>query len=339
MPVPIAVADAQYRFNWSQWPVPEMPEVHTEPWEGVPGCFWREDITQRPVDHERTRALIDFDVPIKTGGAGAAPWQGTSYGMPFQLIDAKASTTGVEDASQPAPWELYFNSWTDWGLRRRPVMVNVPLPAIVRREGDPGAPNNSDLHWYGYDPNGQVLWEAITLRTLGDRWLAGYMGGGPGVGRWDCRKPWNAPGQPVGVVAGGTPQFPMICRWDEIRRGRIGHAIFGVLPNYAPAKTGPARGTDGSLVGHPVRAGERLRLRRSVVERFSPGTTQRIVAQALYEYGWVQLDKNAATGTPAKIGQGGFPTTQDRRWHTGDDLHGPLGDMRLKLTDFEVLTQ
>jgi hypothetical protein len=129
----------------------------------------------------------------------------------------------------------------------------------------------------------------------------------------------------------------MICRWDEIRRGRIEHAIFGVLPNYAPAKTGPARGSDGSLVGHPVRAGERLRLRRAAVERFSPGTAARIIAQALYEYGWVQLDKNAATGTPAKVGAGGFPLTQDRRWHHGDDVCGPLGKFQIRLSDFEVV--
>lgn len=337
MPSTIAVADGAYRWDWSKWRVPTMPDVPVEPWQGVVDSFWRDDITQRPVDHERTRALVDYDVPITTG-AGAPPWQGTSYGMPFQLIDANAPTTPVEDAAQGVRWEWYFNSWRDFGIRRVPVIVHAPLPHPVRREGDPGAPHNSDLHWYGYDPNAQVLWEAITLRTLGDRWLAGYMGGGPGLARWDCRRPWNAPGQPAGVVAGGVPQFPMICRWDEIRRGRIEHAIFGVLPNYAPAKTGPARGSDGSLVGHPVRAGERLRLRRAAVERFSPGTAGRIIAQALYEFGWVQLDKNAVTGTPAKVGVGGFPLTQDRRWHEGDDKVGPLGKFELHLKDFEVVT-
>lgn len=332
----VDTVDARYRADWSKWPVPVMPDLPFPPWHAVPGQFWREPVFDRAVDWERTRALQDVDVSISVG-AGAPPWQGSTYGMPYQLIDANAPTTPVWDQSQWIRWH--------WFTPTFPI-IHVPLPPVVRREGDPNG--SSDLHWTGYDPERRVLWEGITLRhsplnrwqTWGQcDWVAGYMGGGPGLSKWDTSKPWNAPGQPTGVVAAGVPKLPMVCRWDEIQSGRIEHAIFGVLPNYAPAKVGHARGTDGSLIGHPVRAGERLRLRRAAVERFSPGTAARIIAQAMHEFGWFQADKNAATGTPAGVGVGGFPLSQDRRWHTGDTRIGPLGDFRLRLTDFEVIAQ
>ncbi len=336
--MPSTVADTGGLFqNWAEWPVPTMPDVPVAPWADVAGAFWRDQVDEWPIDSERSAALVDVDVPIRAG-AGAPVWDGATWGMPYQLVDASSPATPVRDMSRPIVWRWFSPTFP---------IVNVPLPALVRREADPAGAPPSDLHWYGYDPDRRVLFEAIGLRrsplnllaTWGRaEWVAGYNGGGPGVVRWDTSRPWNAPGQPrAGVVAAGIPQFPLVARWDEIRAGRIAHALFGTLPNYAPGRTGPARGSDGTAGGHPVRAGERLRLRRSAVERFSPGSTARIVAEALHEFGWIQADRNAADPVPARSGFGAFFLSQDRRWHDGDDVSGPLGELGLRLSDFDAV--
>lgn len=335
MPYTIREADANYALDWSKWPVPQMPDLPIEPWAGVQ-VFWKEAITDRPVDAARTAALVNHEIPIGTHG-GDKPWEGSSYGMPFQIIDSRSATTKVWDLARPITW--------NWWTPTLPI-VNVPLPYVVRIEGDPNG--SSDLHWYGFDPKTQVLYESIVTNKswvnnwktfFTTDWCVGYSGGGPGIIRWDCTKPVNAPGQPTGVVGGGVPQFPMIVRWDEIKKGRINHAVFGVLPNYSPERVGPAKGSDGTFKNHPVRGGERLRLKREAVERFALGTPGRVIAEACWEYGWVQADKNShiPTAGQAGVGGGGFPITQDSRWVTGEGQIPALGEWKTMLTDWEVV--
>ncbi len=335
MPNLVRNIDSSYALDWSKWPVPTMPDVPTEPWAGIPGSFWRDDVRYLPIDAARTASLAAYNVPVRAS-AGAAPYAGTSYGMPYSLVSETLLKTKVWDLARPVTW--------NWFTPTYPT-VSVPLPDTVRLEGDPNG--SSDLHYYGFDPVAQVLYEMIVvsksslnyLKTLGQcEWTAGYAGGASGIARWDCKKTWNTPGQPQGVVAAGIPQFPLIVRWDEIKKGRIGHAVFGVLPNYNKAKIGAARGSDGDLLDHPVRAGERLRLKRSVVEKFALGTPARIIAQAMYEFGWIQGDRNQwAAGS--WTGNGNFALSQDRRWSLGEGNIPPLGTFEVSLTDFEVVQQ
>lgn len=351
-----------YGPGFPNWPVPEMEDVPVEPWAGVERSFWRDSTQGVPVDQARTAKLNEYDVAIRVG-AGAPPWQGSSYGMPYQLVDAEGRTTPVYDQSryprESRPW------WAFWAGPRFVIypIVHLPLPERVMREGDPGG--SSDMHWTGYDPDVGWLYEAITLRhpaiwdpfnnrwvpiggtqSFGQtEWIAGYADGG--VAQWDTEKPWDEAGQPVGVIASGTPKFPMIVRWDEIRRAiesgdpdrGLDHAVHGVLPNYAPEKTGPAKGTDGSLRGHPVRCGEWLRMRPEVAATYAPFTPARVIANTLRDKGWRQGDKNEATDTPARVGRGGFPLALDRRFHEGEGDIPPLGEFAARLVDFEVLLQ
>lgn len=343
MPSTIAEVDAAYQFDWGRWPVPQMPDVLVEPWAGVPGSFWVDDISARPVDAVRTRALVDFDVPIGTE-AGDVPWQGSTYGVPYQLIDSAAPTTPVWDQAKPITW--------NWFTPTFPI-VNVPLPKVVRRDGDPVG--SFDLHWMGYDQTRRVLWEGIGLRksplnrwqTWGRcDWVAGYNGGGPAFSRWDTSRPWDATGQPRGVVAGKTPKFPMIARFDEVVRAiasgdadaSLGHAMFGVLPNYAPGFIAPARGSDGGLSGHPLKAGARLRLPWFQARTHKAGTPARVIANTLARHGFLVLDKCMPANTPAKIGRGVLSLSMDSRWALGAGPIVPLGDMKLRLASFEVLS-
>jgi hypothetical protein len=341
MPSTVAEVDARFQLDWARWPVPQMPDVPVEPWAGVPGSFWTDDITARPVDASRTARLVDHDVPI-TVHAGDAPWQGSTYGMPYQLVDGGGPLTPVWDASRPVVW--------NWFTPTFPI-VRLPLPNVVRREGDPGG--SSDLHWTGYDPARKMLWEVITLskppfarwQTWGQAdWMAGYSGGG-GVARWDTGKPWNAPGQPAGVVGAGIPKFPLLCRFDQAVKAiasgdadaDLGHAVFGILPNYNPGRTGPARSSDGTMPESPIRAGERLRLPWHRAREYRAGTLERVIANTLARRGWVQADKNSL-GTVPKTGFGAFFLSMDSRWAKGAGPIIPLGRLGLRLADMEVVT-
>ena len=328
MPYITSEVDAAYALDWSKWPVPEMPAIPK--WDGP----WNKLISTNVVDEARTAQLAKYNMPIKVG-AGTQPWAGSTYGMPFTLYNDKGPKTKVWDLSKPITW--------NWFTPTFPIH-NVALPHKVLREGDPVG--SSDKHVYLIDPANKVFTEMILVhktpanifQTLFQTdWTASYSGGGQGVVRWDITKPYNAPTQPkTGVVATAVPQTPMIVRWDEIQSGRIEHCVFGVLPNYAKEFTGWARASDGNSPGHPVRGGEMLRLKGSRIKDYAMGTPERIIAQALHEYGWFQGDRN---GPGSDVGVGTFPLTMDRRWTHGDGKIPGLKDMKLSLTDFEIVTQ
>ena len=319
-----AEIDSQYALDWTKWPVPEQPAIPD--WQGP----WNIRVDQRAVDTERTARLAKHDLVVRTV-AGNVPWEGSSYGMPINLFNVKGPKTPVWDMSQPVTW--------NWFTPTFPIH-QVALPNHVRREGDPAG--GSDRHAYFVDTlNGVMIETVLAQKSPLNRlqtwfqadWTVGYSGGGRGIVQWDTKKTYDAPGQPRGgVVAAQVPQLPMVARWDEIQKGRITHALFGVLPNYSSERwVGWARGTDGLLKDHPVRAGDILRLKKEKLKDFTPGTPAHIIATALNEYGFFLGDKTG-DGSGA-----GFPLTQDRRWQTGEGSIAPLGVFQVQLTDFELV--
>src|SRR6478609_4373279 len=103
--VSVREADAQYAFNdWQRWPIPEMPDLPLAPWDGVPGSFWKQSIANAAVDRSRTAQLPSVDIPLETA-AGNVPWEGVSYGRPYQLVNENGPKTPVLDKSRPVTWD------------------------------------------------------------------------------------------------------------------------------------------------------------------------------------------------------------------------------------------
>ena len=77
---------SRFWWDWSKWPVPVMADVPPGqgPWDGMK-AFWNDDVRQRAIDPVRSAALKDFDVPIGVS-AGQAPYDGSSYGMPYHVL-------------------------------------------------------------------------------------------------------------------------------------------------------------------------------------------------------------------------------------------------------------
>ena len=300
--------------DWRSWRAPELPPLpQIDAWDGP----WCRDITRVAVDAARTAALADLDTTVSAVG-GVAPWDGSSPGQPYDVVTDNRRLR-IWDLSQPARW-----SWS--GLIT--PTVDIPAPETIRREGDPmGA---FDRH--ARIVTDRTLTEAICVeqpvvsltRLLGVPWQCGYPGGGRGVVTYDLTRRHRAGSG--GVVAARVPHLPMIIRHDELERGNIGHCLFGVVPDYAPDKTGWAEGTDGTVAGHPVRAGEILRLRPDIAGRWERGTPEHTVATAMTVHGVFIGDKHGDPKAGLKV-----TVAQDRR----------IGRIELGLTtrDFEIVHQ
>lgn len=304
-----------YVSDWKAWRAPELPPLpQIDGWEGP----WLRDVTRLDVDALRTARLWDDDWWISVAG-GTAPWEGASAGQPYDVVDSKA-TMAVWDLSQPVTWS--------WAGPSFPI-VRIPAPPTIRREGDPlGA----------WDRHARIvtvstLTELICAdsappvsfpRMFGYPVTCGYAGGGRGVVSYDITRRYRAGSG--GVVAARVPHLPMVIRYDELERGVIDHCLFGVVPDYAPDKTGWAEGTDGTVVMHPVRAGEIFRLRPGVVDRWERGTPEHAVAQAMTVHGIFVGDKHGDPKAGLKV-----TVAQDRR----------IGRIELGLTtrDFEIVHQ
>jgi len=311
------------------WQPEQCPDLTREPWDGT-AVPWRTPITAWSVDSARSIALTHADVNVKVDlGVPGPVWDGAVAGMPFQTV-ANQPTTPVWDLARPVTW--------NWFSPTFPI-AHVPLPNVVRREGDPlGA---WDRHAYIIDTGRNLLYELIQLdNTATNRfrtwwtteWCAGWNGSGPGVAVWNMSKAWNGAGQPGGIVAANVPHLPHFVRADELARGRITHALFMALADYAPGVTGYARRSDGTARDHPCRGGERLRLPADAVKWYEPGTPERIVAQALHEFGVIVGDRNDHSGS-ATSKPGVIAAAQDPR------LTAAWKGLGIRLSDLQVVTQ
>ena len=122
-------ADAQYALRrWQQWPVPEMPDLPLAPWDGVPGCFWKQSIADAPVDRQRTSQLPAVDIPLETAG-GNVPYKGVTYGLPYQLVDSDGVMTPALDKTRPVTVDR---------RTRFPVADRVPPVAAPAGRGASG---------------------------------------------------------------------------------------------------------------------------------------------------------------------------------------------------------
>lgn len=185
----------------------------------------------------------------------------------------------------------------------------VPLPEAV------WLLRNSDDQWFGVG-NG-AYWEVSALRTGLLGWWA------MSVVKWDLGKPWN---QRNGLAGAGLPIHAMIPRPGELKAGAeaFERALqFVVAGGYSRETVPWVRKSDGGMVDHPLRAGERLRLTATAYDRLYPlcvTPDDRCIVWALRFYGAVVNDKTSATAGHAIRLPAGAETT-----------------VALKLTDFEVV--
>ena len=217
---------------------------------------------------------------------GSGFWDGGPIGIPF-------ATVGRGQRSVPVRFE--YASESD-GRR-------YPLPRQVPIEGGPGA--DGDRHVIVVDRSRCRLFELFAAYPQDGAWRAGSGA------IWNLRSNRMRPRGWTSADAAGLPILPGLARYDEVRRGRIDHALRFTASRTRRAFVYPARHFASDLTDPNLPAmGQRLRLRRGFDISGFPRQS-RIVLRALKRYGMILADN----GSPWFVS--GAPNSG---WDN-DDLH------------------
>jgi hypothetical protein len=258
---------------------------------------WNQRVDGLPL--HRNSAAIVASVGADEGlhpDFGAGRYEGRPIGIPYNVVDRRTRRSRVSfeyaDESDRGPY---------------------PIPRRPRVEG------GSDRHILIVDRSRCRLYELFAAERRDGRWHAGSGA------IWNLRSNRLRPAGWTSADAAGLPILPGLARYDEVRRGRIDHALRFTVRRSRRAYTWPARHfasdlTDGDL----PRMGERLRLRRSFDVRPFPRQV-RVILAALKRYGMIVADNGSdwyVSGVP------------DRGWND-DQLVSSL--RRVRGRDFEVV--
>ena len=250
---------------------------------------WNQRVDKLPL-HPRSSAIV------RSIGAGdnmhadfgSGRYEGAPIGIPF---------TTVPRGQKRVPVSFEYADESDRG--------RYPIPARVPIEGGRGS--DGDRHAIVVDRSRCRLYELFAAYPVdgGRRWRAGSGA------VWNLRSNKLRPRGWTSADAAGLPILPGLARWDEVKRGRINHALRFTAERTRRAFIYPARHFASSLTDPDLPAmGQRLRLKRGFDTSRFPRQT-RIVLAALKRYGMILADN----GSPWYVS--GAP---NRGWDN-DDLH------------------
>ena len=255
----------------------------------APGCPvfpadnpWNQRVDGLPAaaNSDRVIAAIGAGVSLHpTFGAGR--YQGEPVGIPFTSVSRRQPRVRVRFA---------FPAESD--------RVRYPIPRDVPIEGGPHS--TGDRHAIVVDRDRCRLYELYELRPPrpGSRtWRAGSGA------VWDLRSNRLRPRGWTSADAAGLPILPGLARYDEVRRGRIDHALRFTVHATRRAFVYPARHySSGRSDPDLPPMGLRVRLKASVdISKFP--RQSRIVLTALKRYGMLVADNGGdwyVTGAPSR---------------------------------------
>jgi hypothetical protein len=242
---------------------------------------WNQAIDDLPV-HRRSAQIVDSvgadegaHADFGSGREGGAP-----IGIPYVAVPGDTERLPVSfenaDESDPGPY---------------------PIPRDAPIEGGPDG--DGDRHVIVVDRDTCKLYELYSAfpGPGGREWRAGSGA------VWDLRSNAQRKSGYTSADAAGLPILPGLARPEEVRRGKIDHALRITVPTSRKAFVYPAshfasEDTDPNLPA----MGERLRLRRSFDISGFPRQS-RVVLQALKTYGAIVADNGSAwfiSGVPSK---------------------------------------
>jgi hypothetical protein len=192
------------------------------------------------------------------------------YGIPYVVETGKAKVAVTFDYADESDRVRY------------PLWPTMPI------EG--GLGSGGDMH--------AVVVDAATC-TLYETWNTQYAprtktwAAGSGA-TWKLKSNALRPNTWTSADAAGLPILPGLLRWDEVKAGRVDHAIRFTLPKTYGTPIWPARhqANTGNGVSYPP-FGARFRLKASYsIAKYSPQT--RVVLAAMKKYGIVLADNGSA---------------------------------------------
>ena len=207
---------------------------------------------------------------------GSGLWDGGPIGIPFVTVGG----------SQPkVPVSFEYADESDRGP--------YPIPSGAPIEG--GRNGDGDRHVIVVDRKRCRLYEVFAAYPRGSGWTAGSGA------IWNLRSNKLRPRGWTSADAAGLPILPGLARYDEVKRGRIDHALRFTTDRTRRAFIYPARHFASDLTDPNLPAmGQRLRLRPDYdISRFP--RQARILLKALKRYGMIVADNGSPwylTGAP-----------------------------------------
>jgi hypothetical protein len=196
-------------------------------------------------------------------------------------IDVKLTSYSTESDSGPfpVPDNTPIEGWPAAFVRDSSTQ-SLSLEDVQR--GKPSL--DADRHGIVVDPVNRKLYEFYRLTKTDTGWTASQ------ASIFDLRSNRLRPDGWTSSDAAGLPIFPAIVRYDELKRGKIEHALRVTFNNTRRAYVYPATHFASSKTDKNLpRMGERFRLRKNFdTSKFS--TEVRIVLEALKRFGMLNAD-------------------------------------------------
>jgi len=201
---------------------------------------------------------------------GSGLYQGARIGIPFVT---------VKRSHRRVPVSFEYAGESDPGP--------YPIPRGVPIEG--GRDSDGDRHVIVVDRGRCRLYELFAAypRDGGDRWR-----GGSGA-IWNLDSNRMRPRGWTSADAAGLPILPGLARYDEVKRGRIDHALRFTVERTRRKFIYPARHFASDLTNRNLPAmGQRFRLKAGYgIKRFP--RQARVVLKALKRYGMIVADNGS----------------------------------------------
>jgi hypothetical protein len=232
-----------------------------------------------------------------------------------KLVDVNlgAYTEESDKGPFPVPDSATIEGWPA-NIKRDPDTRPLTLDDVQR-----GKPNlEADRHGIVVDPVNRKLYEFYRLTKTDTGWKAEQ------ASVFDLASNKLRPDGWTSSDAAGLPIFPSIVRYDELKRGKIEHALRVTFSKTRRAYVYPATHFASQKKDETLpRMGERLRLRKDFdTSKFSPEV--KTILEALKQYGML----NADNGLDWSVS-----VAPDERI---PELHEEL--RKIKGADFEVVT-
>ena len=263
---------------------------------------WNKRVDRLPVHPRSSRIVNAVGAGARShADFGSGRYDGGPIGIPYTVVTKR---------QKKVPVSFEYASESDRGP--------YPIPRDAPIEG--GRKADGDRHVLVVDKSRCKLYELFAAypQNGGRSWRAGSGA------VFNLRSNRLRPRGWTSADAAGLPILPGLARYDEVRRGKIDHALRITVPRTRRAFIYPARhfASDSNDPNLPA-MGQRVRLKRSFNVKRYPRQS-RVVLRALKRYGAIVADNGSAwyvSGAP------------HRRWNN-DDLRSLE---RVRGSDFEVV--
>ena len=244
-----------------------------------PDSAWNIPVDRWPVaaNSQAMIAAIGAEKPLRYN-----PDMGFVMVPPDQKKRGVRLTAYAQESDQgpyPVPDNIPIEGWPA-SFRRDRAMRGLTLEDVQR--GKPSL--EADRHGIVVDPVNRKLYEFYRLTKTDKGWTAEQ------ASIFDLASNRRRPDGWTSSDAAGLPIFPSVVRYDELKRGKIEHALRVTCRNTRRAYVYPAthyasRKTDENL----PRMGERFRLRRDF-DTSSFSSEVKTILEALKRYGMLTAD-------------------------------------------------